>query len=126
MGWLRRVIPGNVRTVAVATTVPDAWGVQAASLGLVTNTYSPASAGRHGPRPGAAGFTGDPGFGVNRWSGAGSDQVVVQPLMGPAIAPVTDPESQRLGFGAGVSGQPGLPSTGDQTGALGWSIGLGG
>jgi len=63
---------------------------------------------------GSAGYTGLPGFGVSRWAGAG-DQAV-QNIHG-LVAPVADPLSQRLGAGAGVSGQPGLPNTGGQSGA---------
>lgn len=119
---MRRVIPGNTRRVTVLSTVPDPFSVQAASLGLVTDTYSPASAGVHSPGAGTRGFVGDPGYGVNRWAGAG-----LSPLQHFAglIAPIKAPAAQRLGAGAGPSGQPGLPSTGDLTGAFGWTIGPG-
>lgn len=116
-----RRIPGNARVTTALVYDPDPFSVQAASLGLVTSTYSPASAGVHSPGAGTRGFVGDPGFGVNRSAGAGG--APMQHFRG-AIAPIALPDSQRLGLGAGVSGQPGLPSTGDLTGSLGWTYGL--
>lgn len=128
-GWFRKRVPSNVRVVPAITTVPDPYGVQAASLGLITNTFSPASSGLIGgsKHPGPAGSQGLSGVGVNRWAGA--DPRPVQSFIG-AAAPVADPKAQRLGFGSGVSGQPGLPSTGDQTGGLAFGtpagLGMGG
>lgn len=115
---MSRVIPGNARVVVGIATVPDRFGVQAASLGLMTHTASPASTGGRGGV-----FTGDRGFGVARWAGR---------LRGPlqlfhgAAAPVAAPSAARVGLGAGVSGQPGLPSTGDSAadGSLSW-LGMG-
>jgi len=110
----RRVIPGNTQTVTAVIATPDRWSIQAAGLGLATNTFSPMSAGRHTtgtPR----GFTGDRGYGVNRWAGR-----TTYPLQAfrSAIGPVANPRSKRVGAGAMASGQPGLPSTGQgDTGA---------
>lgn len=104
----RRVIPDNMRTATAWLASPDRFAVQAASLGVMTNTLSPGAAGIHGsgtPR----GFTGDPGFGYNRW--AGRTTYSYQHWQGAAV-PVADPKSKRLGIGAGVAGQPGMPSTG--------------
>lgn len=115
----RRCVPGNARVTTALVFLPDAWSMQAASLGAVTNTYSPAAAGVHSPGAGTRGFVGDRGYGVNRASGAGLEPI--QRFAGLA-APVITPKSQRLGAGAGVAGQPGLPSTGDLSGAYGWSL----
>lgn len=107
-----RTIPGNARQELVTVYGPDRFSIQAASLGVITNTFSPASAGRHSAGATPRGFAGDPGYGVWRWAGeapyAGGP---VQPLSAPVV-PVADPRSKRLGIGAGVAGQPGMPSTG--------------
>jgi len=97
---------------------PDRWARQIASLGMATNTFSPASAGVHGASTQPRGFTGDRGYGVNRFGGAldyaaGS----VQDLTAP-VHPLRSPVSDRVGLGAGVSGQPGYPSTGQDAGGL--------
>lgn len=113
---MARTVRGNARKVTAVYTVPDPWSQQIASLGVMTNSFSPASAGIH--RTGGAsprGFVGDAGYGVNRW--AGRTTYPLQHFSG-AAAPVLDPMSQRLGFGAGTGGQPGLPSTGGATGGL--------
>lgn len=115
----RKIVPGNTRTVPALVADPDAWSLQAASLGLVTAPFSPAARGTH---YGGTSYTGLAGYGVLRWAGAGN--VPVQRFGGP-IAPIAAPDSQRLGFGAGPGGQPGLPSTGDQTGG-GWWLTAGG
>ena len=114
------MVPGNARVTTAIYTVPDAWGVQAASLGLMTNPFSPGANGVHGPTPGSPGssprgWMGDRGFGVNRWAGRTS-----YPLQtfGQAVVPVAQPSARRLGIGAGTAGQPGLPNTGQQTGGL--------
>lgn len=115
MGWGRRVVPANTRVVVGLGTVPDPWSVQAASLGMMTNTFAAGSVGRHSPGASSRGFVGDRGFGVNRWAGR-----TTYPLQtfGQAVVPVSDPSARRLGIGAGAGGQPGLPSTGAQTGGL--------
>jgi hypothetical protein len=101
-----RVIRGNLRRVVALIFGPDAWSVQAASLGQATNTWSPMSAGTS-PR-GRGQYTGDPGFGVNRMAGR-----TLPPQHYAAVtAPITDPSSYALGYGAGTSGQPGMPQTG--------------
>lgn len=110
---MARVIHHNVRQELAQVNLPDAFAVQAASLGMMTNTFSPASAGIHSPGASPRGFVGDRGFGVNRWSGRTT--YPFQQFSYPP-SPIADPLAQRLGFGAGVAGQPGLPSTGDQTG----------
>ncbi len=100
-----RVVRNNEHLVSVVVFGPgDPWSRQAASLGVMTNTFSPASKGTD--------FTGDRGYGVNRWAGATS-----YPLQtfGTAVVPVAVPGSVGVGLGAGVSGQPGLPSTGNPT-----------
>lgn len=106
----QRRIPGNARVTTGVVFDPDPFSIQAASLGMATSTYSPMSAGIHSPGAGDRGFVGVQGDGVNRWAGAGP-----LPLQqfGGLLAPITVPGSQRLGAGAGPSGQPGLPSTGD-------------
>jgi len=118
VGFLRRVIPANTKVVTAVVAGPDPFAVQAASLGVMTNTFSPAAAGIHTsgqPR----GYTGDPGFGVNRWAGKST-----YPLQhfSAAVVPIADPRSKRVGIGAGTSAQSGLPNTGTQAGldALGW------
>jgi len=110
-----RTIAGNSRVVTAVYAVPDQFAVQAASLGMVTNTFSEASAGIHSPGASARGFVGDRGYGVNRWAGR-----TTYPLQtfGQAIVPVSDPSARRLGIGAMTSGQPGLPSTGDDNSGL--------
>ena len=133
MSWLRRRIPANTRVATALVADPDRFAQQNASLGVMTNTFSPGSAGRHSPGASPRGFVGDRGFGVNRWSGR---TTYPYQTYGHAISPVVDPRSQRLGLGAGVAGQPGLPSTGGLTGGnssiawLSWSplgrAGLGG
>ena len=98
-----RTVPGNEHLATVVVYGPgDAWSRQAASLGVMTNTMSPASKGTD--------YHGDRGYGVNRWSGATN-----YPLQrfGTAVVPVAMPGSVGVGLGAGVSGQPGLPSTGN-------------
>lgn len=114
--WFRRrTIPANTHVVVGLGTSPDAFSVQAASLGMMTNTFAAGSAGRHSPGASPRGFVGDAGFGVNRWAGR-----TTYPLQtfGQAITPVSDPLARRLGIGAGAAGQPGLPGTGSQTGGL--------
>lgn len=117
MGFFgRRTIPGNAVEVKTVFYVPDAFANQAASLGFATNTNSPMSAGA-GPRTGR--FAGDPGYGVNRWAGARAFLAGPQQPQGPLANPVLSPLSQRLGYGAGVAGQPGLPGTGDDATGVG-------
>jgi hypothetical protein len=111
----RRMIKANTRVAVALVADPDPFAIQAASLGVMTNPFSPASAGIHSPGASPRGFVGDRGFGVNRW--AGRTTYPLQHWAG-AIKPVSDPSAQRLGLGAGVAGQPGLPSTGGLTGGL--------
>jgi hypothetical protein len=111
----RRKVRGNARATRAVYHVPDRWSLQAASLGVITNTFSPASAGIHSSGT-SRGFSGDPGFGVNRWSG--EDPLPRQNFHIPP-APIADPTARRLGIGAGAAGQPGMPSTGTTAGALG-------
>lgn len=113
-----RVIPGNARQTVTVYYVPDQFANQAASLGLATNTFSPMSAGRH-TRGTSRGYTGDPGYGVNRWAGARAYLAGAQQKINQPIAPIYDPLSQRLGIGAMPSGQPGMPGTGQDAGGLG-------
>jgi hypothetical protein len=60
------------------------------------------------------GFSGDRGFGVSRW--AGRTTYAFQHWQGAAV-PVLAPKEKRLGIGAGVAGQPGLPNTGTASGS---------
>ena len=123
-----RTIPDNARTRTEVYYVPDPFSIQAASLGMATNTNSPMSAGG-GQRTGR--FTGDAGYGVNRWSGAMAYLLGTKQQQGPLAAPVLSPLSQRVGLGAGVSGQPGLPSSGqdnsgtDSLARMGYATGYG-
>lgn len=112
------VIPGNAVYDTVVRFVPDAHARRVASLGLITSTISPASAGRHSPGASPIGFTGDRGYGVNRWSGRTPYQQGAVQSLGAPIAPVGDPRSRRLGIGAMPAGQPGYPSTGQDAGGL--------
>jgi hypothetical protein len=113
MGWFRRVIAGNARVTTAVYAVPDAFAVQAASLGMVTNPFSASSAGVHSPGTSSRGFIGDRGYGENRWAGR-----TTYPLQtfGQAVVPVAEPASRRLGVGAMPSGQPGLPGTAGEPG----------
>lgn len=115
-----RVIPGNGHIVTALVFTPDQHSIRAAGLGLATNTFSPMSAGRHTSGT-SRGFTGDPGYGVNRMTGR-TDPVQFFAGAAAAVRPVGDPRSRRLGIGAGAAGQPGLPSTGAAAdgGGLGW------
>jgi hypothetical protein len=103
-----QVIRGNGQPTVAWIFGPDAFARHAAALGVFTNTFSPASAGVHSPGATARGFTGDRGYGVNRFAGRTRQ---IQPL-GGAARPVVEPGSRRLGAGYGASGQPGMPSTG--------------
>jgi hypothetical protein len=106
----RRTVKGNARVATAIVTVPDQFSVQIASLGAMTNTFSPGAAGMHSPGASAKGWMGDRGYGVNRF--AGELPYAIQNWAG-GIQPIRDPVSKRLGAGAMPSGQPGLPSTGD-------------
>jgi hypothetical protein len=104
----RRVVPGNAQQVTVTVFGPgDRWSTQAASIGIMTNTRSPAASGTP--------YSGDRGFGLNgnRWTGATS--YPYQRFNHPP-APIAMPQTVGVGLGSGVSGQPGLPSSGGLTG----------
>ena len=109
VGWLRKTVPGNERVQATVYTVPDAWGRHMAQLGVYTNTASPASTGVNTPNSPLGYVAGVAGYGVNR-----ATDFLSYPLQrfGQPTAPVISPAQANLGIGAGVSGQPGLPSTG--------------
>lgn len=115
-----RVVKSRDVIVTALRGMPDAFAVQAQSLGAMVNTFSPGARGRHNGSAGA--FTGDRGFGVNRWAGAFPYQSGPVQQYGAAIAPVLSPPSARVGFGAMPSGQPGMPSSGQQAGdnAVAW------
>jgi len=113
----RRVIPGTGQTTLALIFGPDRQSVQAASLGMATNTFSPMSSGVHSPGGNNRGFTGDRGYGVNRMGGK-SGPLQLFYGMAAAVNPVKAPRSARLGAGAMVSGQPGLPNTGRAGSAL--------
>ncbi len=113
-----RVVPGNGRVVAALVFDADAWSVQAASLGLATNTFSPMSVGVHSPGASSRGVVGDRGYGVNRWAGRTPYQQGAVQALGAPVQPILTPMSQRLGIGAMPAGQPGFPSTGQDDGGL--------
>jgi hypothetical protein len=117
-----QIIPSNGQVVTALVFTPDAHSLRlAGSMAIATNTFSPMAAGVHSPGASARGFVGDRGYGVNRMTGR-SDPVQFFAGAAAAVRPVGDPRSRRLGVGAMVSGQPGLPSTGEQAGGgpLGW------
>jgi len=120
--WGRRTVPSNGHVVATTYYTADAWANQMASLGQATNTFSPMSAGVHNRSTQPRGYTGLPGYGVNRFAGETAYQLGTKQDIAAPSAPILDPLSRRLGIGAGVAGQPGMPSTGDDAsgyGALG-------
>lgn len=110
----RQTFRGNGQTTVVTNySGPDAYA-RAVARGLATfwNTMSPASRGPAGTRKGL------PGYGVNRapaWT-------LPQQNFRSSVRPVIDPQSLRLGIGAGVSGQPGLPNTSSVSGAPSWLL----
>jgi hypothetical protein len=117
---MSRVIPGNGRVVAALVFEPDAHSVRlAGSMAVANNTASPMAGGLHSGR--RHNYGGDRGYGVNRQAGRTPPQQFFAGAAA-ALAPVQDPRSRRLGAGAGVAGQPGLPSTGQeaQPSALAW------
>lgn len=115
---IRRTIAGNVTKTIALIFGPDRQSIQAASLGMATNTFSPMSAGRHSPGASSRGFTGDRGYGVNRMSGR-SNPLQFFAGAAAAVRPVGQPGSKRLGARSGVSGGSGLPSTGSGIGMPG-------
>jgi hypothetical protein len=113
-----RVIKSNDVVVTQVRGEPDPFALQTASLGWMTGTFSPGSAGVHTSGDGR-GFSGDRGYGVNRWAGAMAYEAgSVQNLHAP-VNPILDPLSPRVGLGAMTSGQPGLPQGGQDDGGLG-------
>lgn len=116
-----RTIPGNGRVIQTVVYDADRHGLAlAASLAIATAPFSPMAVGVHSPSTQAHGYSGVPGYGVNR---QGQDVGPMQQFQG-AVAPITDPAGRRLGLGAGVSGQPGMPSTGADATGLAY-LGLG-
>jgi hypothetical protein len=115
-----RLVKTRDQIVSVLRGAPDAFAIQAASLGGMTNTMSPGSRGRHDGHAGF--FSGDRGFGVNRWAGAFPYQSGPVQQYAQLPAPVLSPISARVGLGAMSSGQPGLPQSGMSTGdaAVAW------
>ena len=105
-----RKIRSNLRCVAALVADPDAWGIQAASLGQIVNTNSPASVGV------GARATGLSGYGVNRSTG---DIGPMQGFQGIPL-PVANPGVYNVGMQAGPSDQPGFPNTGLAGGSTGW------
>lgn len=117
------VIPGNGHPLLAWAFEADRQSIQAASLGMATNSFSPMSAGVHAGDGGTPrGYTGLPGFGMN----GNRDSTRTGPLQvfSSAVRPITNPERRSLGMGAGVAGQPGMPSTGNAGGLPGY-MGLG-
>jgi len=117
----RRTIRGTGTPTTAIVFGPDRQSVSlASSMAIATNPFSPMAAGMHSsgtPR----GYSGDPGYGVNRWAGRTPPLQFFAGAAG-AVQPIADPRSRRLGIGAGAAGQPGLPGTGTDQGlaALGW------
>lgn len=114
-----RTIRARWRPQVTIVNDPDAFAVQAQSLGMATLPQSPMSIGT-----GDRGYVGDLGFGLNgnKFSG---DTLPHLALPAPA-QPVLTPSQLNVGFGAGVSGQPGLPNTGSDSpaAALSWMSGI--
>lgn len=103
-----RVIPGTGTPAVVVVAGPSRQAISVAgSMATATNTISPMSAGLHGN--GQVGFNGDPGYGVNRFTGRVAYEVQ---RFYSAVRTAAQPVDLRLGIGAGVAGQPGMPSTG--------------
>lgn len=113
-----RKIAGNRRTVTTIWFDADQQSKSiAGSMLAATLPFSPMAVGVHGPSSSPRGFTGLPGYGESRM---GWDTPQLQVFYG-AIQPVATPRpaSNRVGLGAGVSGQPGMPQSGyDATGGL--------
>ncbi|HET6215349.1 MAG TPA: hypothetical protein VFE14_20960 [Micromonosporaceae bacterium] len=106
---MSKVIAGNGRPVVTWWYEADGYARGlAGALARVFNTFSPASRGPAGTRLGLD------GYGVNR---AQQWTAPLQNFRG-VTQPLRSPESLRLGLGAGVSGQPGLPSTGGPVDSL--------
>lgn len=118
MGLFRRranneIIPGNGHSETITVFGPDLLARERAdSMAMATNTASPMARGVK--KSGAMGFTGDRGYGVNRWAGGmWVNNLPVSPQGLYSEAQTTqNPLSLRLGYGSGVAGQPGLPQTG--------------
>jgi hypothetical protein len=107
--WIR----GNARTVSTTVCGPDAQSQQLANaMVLATLPFSPMAAGVHSAGASPRGFVGDAGYGVSRFAG----RTLPYQRTAAAVRPVASPLGRMLGLGAGVSGQPGYPSTG--TGAI--------
>lgn len=116
-----RTIAGNARRVVTIWFDADRQSRSiAGSMAVATNTFSPMAAGVHGPSTQVRGYSGIPGYGVNRF---GTDVGVMQGFVG-AIQPIHTPANYRLGIGLGVSGQPGMPQSGQDAGGLA-GLGLG-
>lgn len=107
------VVPGNGTAITVIEYGADAWSEQAASLGIMTNTNSPASRGQEvGAGSLATGLT---GFGLGNQHFGGATREPHQSFHG-ATAPIGNPSTPLLDPGY-------LPATGtrpDVPGALGW------
>lgn len=117
----RRVIPGTGTRVVAWIFGPAPLSVQLANtMAIAVNTLSPMSAGVHNPSTQPRGFQGLSGFGVSRMAGRTQS---LQAFAGAAAVPLAQPKNRRLGFGAGVAGQPGLPNTGGDSGSSGaWAF----
>ena len=103
-----RVIPGTGTPAVVIVAGPSRQALSiAGSMAAATNTASPMSAGLHGN--GQMGFNGDAGYGVNRFTGRLTYEVQ---RFYSAVRTAAQPVDLRVGIGAGVSGQPGMPNTG--------------
>lgn len=108
----RKSYPGNGHPVSAIAFGPGATSVElATSMAIATLPFSPMAAGVHGPSTQARGYGMVQGYGVNRFgTDVGPIQSfygAVQPIAGAAARP-----SAKLGLGAGVAGQPGMPSSG--------------
>jgi hypothetical protein len=110
-----RTIRGRWHPQVTIVNDPDAFALQAQSLGIATLSQSPMSMGT-----GDRGYIGDRGYGLNGNQFTG-DTLPHLPIQAPA-QPVLTPSQTNVGIGAMVSGQPGLPNSGSETpaSALSW------
>lgn len=122
----RNRYPGNGRHVSSIEFGPGSTSVElATSMAMATLPFSPMAAGVHDPSTQPRGYAMVQGYGVNRM---GNDVGPIQNFYG-AVAPIAKAPkrpSAKLGIGAGVAGQPGMPSSGmDTTGGAVTLLSLG-
>lgn len=112
-------IPDNSHAVTTIVYGPSPESVElAASMAIANSPASPMASGVHSNGGGFASAV--QGYGVNRFGG--KIPYAAQEFYS-AVRTSAEPLNLRLGYGAGVSGQPGLPSTG-QSGMVDQTLGL--